>query len=255
MAINETLVREVHATVRAYFKGTTKSGNKTYDIKAANFADLKLTPAMQKKVDWRNVNALNASDKIRSLRDSKAFRNDDMLGFGFDVLDQLDVAGNCVEMAAAAAYLVVRSQIGSAWFVGINEPGDHAFCLVDNGADQHPETIGGHKGYSVCGAADSWVIDAWANVCCSMRDYGALFDAKMRQWSKQGKRIRVHRPSDIAVSVVDPADPGYLTSFFNGPLGYLAVGDKLPQGVPRALYRVTPEAARTVKKCGCCVIL
>lgn len=255
MAINETLVREVHATVRAHFKGKIKSSNKAYDRDAKRFEDLKLTAAMNRKIDWRNMNAINASDKIHTLRDAKTFRNDDMLGFGFEVLDQLEAAGNCVEMAAAAAYLVVRSQIGNAWFVGIHEPGDHAFCLVDAGVGPHPGTIGGHKGYSVCGSADSWVIDAWANTCCSMRDYEARFEAKMRQWSQQGKRIRVQRPSDIAIRYVDPADPDYLGNFRTGLLDYLAVGDKLPQGVPRALYRVLPDGERTVKKCGCCVIL
>ncbi len=254
MAINEALVREVHATVRAYFKGRKKSANKIYDTSAANFADLKMTPAMQKKIAWRNMNAAKAWDNIKPLRESKAFDTGDMLSYGFEVLDQLEVAGNCVEMAAAAAYLVVRDKIGTAWFVGANAPADHAFCLVDDGADQHPETIGGHKGYSVS-SSDGWVIDPWANVCCKMRDYDAQFAAKMRQWSAQGKRVRVFRPSDLAVSILDPADPDYLGNFRVGPLTYIAVGDKLPQSVPRALYRVLPDADRTVKKSGCCVIL
>lgn len=254
MAITETLVREVHATVRAYFKGQKKSANKIYDTKATNFADLKMTPAMQKKIDWRNMNAPKASENIKALRESKAFDTGDMLSYGFEALDQLDVAGNCVEMAAAAAYLVVRDKIGTAWFVCVNAPGDHTFCLVDNGADHRPEAIGGYKGYSVS-SSDGWIIDPWANVCCKMRDYDAQFAAKMRQWSAQGKRVRVYRPTDVAISIIDPADPDFLGNFRVGPLVYMPVGDQLPQGVPRALYKVLPETKRTVKKAGCCVIL
>ena len=251
MAINEALVRGVHATVRAYFKGKTKSSNKMYDT---TFLDLKSTPGLQEKVTRRNTNSMGASFQINRLRQDRKFNADDILPFGFDVLDQQDATGNCVEMAAAAAYLVRRENIGTAWFVAINPPGDHAFCLVDNGAEDHPETITGPKGYSVS-SSDGWVIDPWANVCCKVRDYDAQFAAKMRQWSAQGKRVRVIRPSEVAISIIDPADPDFLGNFRVGPLVYMPFGDQLPQGVPRALYKVLPETKRTVKKGGCCVIL
>ena len=251
MAINEALVRGVHAAVRAYFKGKTKSSNKVYN---ADVIDMKSSPAMQEKVTLRNMNAMGALSLIKDLRRDRKFKSDDILPFGFDVLDQGNVVGNCTEMAAAAAYLVRRENMGTAWFVGINPPGDHAFCLVDNGVDHHPATIGGAKGYSVC-SADSWVIDPWANVCCKMRDYEATFSQKMREWSRQGKRVIIEREGDDYASAIDPAGNEWLSGFRKGPTHYVKSSDQLPQGIPKALYRVLPQDFRKVKKNGGCVIL
>lgn len=251
MAINEELVRGVHAVVRAHFKGKTKSSNKVYN---ADIMDLKSSPAMQEKVTRRNTNAASAISRIQDLRRERKFTADDILPLGFEILDHRDVAGNCVEMAAAAAYLVRRENIGTAWFVGINPPGDHAFCLVDNGVDHQPETIGGAKGYSVC-SADSWVIDPWANVCCKMRGYEATFTQKMRDWSRQGKRVIIERADEDFATAIDPAGNEWLSGFRKGRIAYLKPSDQLPQGIPKALYRVLPQDFRKVKKSGGCVIL
>lgn len=235
MAINEALIRAVHATVRAYFKGKTKSSNKIYPVD--DFTDLKMTPLMQEKIALRNKNAMMAGLKVGSLRESKAFAHRDYTSFGYEVLDQQDVGGNCVEMAAAAAYLVMREHLGTAWFVGIRDPGDHAFCLVDNGVEAHPETV---AGYVTC-SADSWVIDPWANVCCRMRDYDKLFSKKMQKWQKQGKRIIVLRKHKDYALVMNPASYTYLDGFRNGKTAYAKVSANLPQGVPKALIRVLPD--------------
>ena len=251
MAINEALVRGVHATVRAYFKGKTKSSNKMYDT---TFLDLKSTPGLQEKVTRRNTNSMGASFQINRLRQDRKFNADDILPFGFDVLDQQDATGNCVEMAAAAAYLVRRENIGTAWFVAINPPGDHAFCLVDNGAEDHPETITGPKGYSVS-SSDGWVIDPWANVCCKMRDYDAAFYKKMCEWSKQGKLIIVERADEDFATAMNPAEFDWLSGFQKGKIEYIKTSDQLPQGIPKALFGALPQDFRKVKKNGVCVIL
>lgn len=252
MEINEAQIRQVHATVRAYFKGKTKSSNKIYYMD--DMPDLKMTPAMQKKVARRNENSMVASLKVPSLRESKAYAGLDGSAYGYEVLNQQDVIGNCVEMAAAAAYLVMRERIGVAWFVGICDPGDHAFCLVDNGVAAHPKSI---AGYRIC-SADSWVIDPWANVCCRMQDYDAVFSAQMRKWQAQGKRIIVVRKGKDYALVMNPAKPDYMEGFRKGATVYIKASDNVPQGVPRALLRVLPdisEAPKTTRKNWQCVIL
>ena len=251
MAINEALVRGVHATVRAYFKGKTKSSNKMYD---EDYIDLKSTPSLKDKITRRNTNRENAGLLINQLRRDRKFGADDILPFGFAVLDQEDVAGNCVEMAAAAAYLVKRENIGTAWFAVIHQPGDHTFCLVDNGVEDRPETIGGARGYRVCGG-DSWVIDPWANVCCKMRDYDDAFYKKMQDWSKQGKRVIVASADEDLDISLNPVDYDWMDGFRRGPIEYIKTSDQLPQGIPKALFRLLPQDVRKAKKSGCCVIL
>ena len=222
MAIDEKSIRAIHNYIRQLFKGRKKSSNKLFDLDNKAYADQKLSAAMKARMALRNVNAKRASPLIHTLRESKSFRNRDIYGFGSEVLEQEDVVGNCTEMAAAAAFLVVRDEIGSAWYADIRSPGDHAFCLVDSGLEAHPACIGGADGYSIRGAADSWVIDPWSNVCCKMRDYEALFEAKMRKWSSERKLVKVVRPPDI-VKILDPGGVHYLKAFREGPIRYTQV--------------------------------
>jgi hypothetical protein len=222
MAIDEKSIRAIHNYIRHLFKGRKKSSNKLFDMDDMGGGDVKLSTAMQARMTLRNVNALRASPVIQALRESKAFRNKDMYSYGSDVLEQEDVAGNCVEMAAAAAYLVAREDLGSAWYVSIKAPGDHAFCLVDSGVEYQPACIGGNNGYTIRGAAACWIIDPWANVCCKMRDYDALFEAKMRKWSRERKRVRIIRSPDN-VMILDPGGAQYLKGFREGPITYRQV--------------------------------
>jgi hypothetical protein len=252
MAINEAQIRDVHATVRALFKGKTKSANKIYLLD--KLKDVKITSAMQEKADARNHNAMHAGLQINQLRESKSYTARAPTSYGYEVLDQTDLAGNCVEMASAAAYLVMRARIGTAWFVGIRDPGDHVFCLVDNGVSAHPAQI---KDYLIC-SADSWVIDPWANVCCKMQEYDALFSAKMQKWKKAGKYIVVIRDYKNEATIMNPAGYTYLRGFRTGRLVYYRASADVPEGVPKALTGALPDRsvpATSSRKKWECVIL
>lgn len=72
--------------------------------------------------------------------------------------------------------------------------------------------------------SDAWVIDPWANTCCTGEKYEALFLTKMQEWTTDGKRIwfstRKNNFSGWAVPTMDK----YCEGFRTGPMDFSVAG-------------------------------
>ncbi|MDR5782529.1 hypothetical protein QCE63_24300 [Caballeronia sp. LZ065] len=116
----------------------------------------------------------------------------------------LSRAGNCQEMAGAAAQLIL-SNGGQATVYAVDYQGSHAFTLVGHvppGAIDHV----GLQDYDGC-----WVVDPWAGLVCPARDYCGAFDQQMSTWAGRHKLLSWNN------EWIEPTDPHWLLAILNGP--------------------------------------
>lgn len=92
-------------------------------------------------------------------------------------------AGNCGEMAEAAAQIIKKSG-GDAktWYV---HGGDHAFTVVGGPASAGKSTVD----FSEAEWKDAWIVDPWAEISCKASEYTGLLKRKMAEWSANGREI------------------------------------------------------------------
>lgn len=105
-------------------------------------------------------------------------------------------AANCHELSGVASYLAHKAGVLDAEIkvATLTAPADHVFCILGN-----PGVIQGLHGQVVNSLHskqkdDTFVIDAWANVCCEYRSYPFLFVTKMKKWLTDGKRVAWYGP-------------------------------------------------------------
>lgn len=92
-------------------------------------------------------------------------------------------AGNCEEMAEAAAQIIKKSG-GDAktWYV---HGGDHAFTVVGGPASAGKSTVD----FSEIEWKDAWIVDPWAEISCKASEYTGLLRRKMDEWDAKGLQI------------------------------------------------------------------
>lgn len=233
MPFDPVKVLAVHLEVRGYFKGQIKSGNKGYhkDLKhPAGQPDEK----DQLKHALRNKNMLRARPLIQEQRLAlRGYPRISTHDYGFSVLDHAELAGNCNEMVAAAVFLVNLRGAGTAWHVTISDPGDHAFCMVNDGREPTKTTV---KDF-VTDTSSAWIIDPWANVCCPIQKYQQQFREKMQQWSDQRKYINVYASRLGTWTDTNPVNYNYLLDFARSYL----IFRRSPPGVSKTLPRFMHE--------------
>lgn len=160
---NRTLAERAFYNVRSNFKAGLKSANKkrTGDLQSE----------MRQNEAWPVV--YNLQQEI--------YRH-----FPVDYSRVLaEAAGNCQEMAGAAARLV-RLNGGFAQLYCVDDKGSHAFCLVG----QPPMTASDAVNFS--DYAGYWVVDPWAGIICPAGHYTMQFHAKMHKWRSVNKQILDH---------------------------------------------------------------
>ena len=250
MPLNESAIRNVHATIRACFKGQLKSSNKVYDT------EFKGTPA--KKAVIRNHNQERARPIVRACIDAY-MRIDNLAEVGFYVLDQPKLASNCDGMTAAAIFLAVHQKIGTVYEVKIH-PQDstygigHVFCIVTEG--QVPRSL--YLRQLATENVSGWAIDPWANVCCPLRDYEQELRKTFRKWSSEGKRILVMSGQLNTCLQLDPNSRNYVDGLVQGALAYDKSDPLTSQKLPRALagkVQGLGADAKAGKQGGSCTIL
>lgn len=242
MPIDKAKVQVVHDEVRACFKGHLKSSNKGYfespactpptrdDMKRPPGTHWKIVPGLlQRQV--RNQNRVIAVPMVSDRKKFLIRPGGTIMGFGFAILNQQELTGNCPEMTAAAAYIATYRKAGTAWWMAIQPPGDHAFCLINSGAQPTAKSV---HALSLSGA-DAWVIDPWANVCCRIQDFEQQFIAQMHAWTRKGKYIVYFNRALNANCVMSPSHPAYLDGFCYGALHVFKASAPLAATLPRAM--------------------
>ena len=257
--------KAVHQAVRAYFKGSLKSSNKVYDLKAAQtFLTEQADEVMlsdgsvqkiekmserdrKKKVVSRKTSADLASSLLPKL--TRRAKNYSVREYGELVAnqhgDREDRVGNCLEMSAMAVTIARRTPaIGTPWLVYITAPGDHAFCAITASGDTAPPAW-----TTVMEMANdekkTYIVDPWANTCCLAKVYPRLVVSKFEDWSDQGKRIikRVTARNEKKVDVLveppeyaeyDPHGKDYLRLYRTSKLECYAFDKILIAGPPPA---------------------
>ena len=242
MPIDKAKVQAVHDEVRACFKGQLKSSNKGYfetlDPAPPAWDDMKRPPGSHWKIvpdlAHRKVRNENRVSAVPVVSDRKKFLvrpGGTIMGFGFAILDQRELTGNCPEMTAAAAYIATYRKAGIAWWMAIQPPGDHAFCLINSGAQPTVKSV---HALSFSGA-DAWVIDPWANVCCRVQEFEQQFIAQMHRWTRQGKFIVSYNRALNANILTGPSDPVYLDGFRYSELHVYKASAPIAATLPRAM--------------------
>ncbi|MNF94071.1 hypothetical protein D3C84_767700 [compost metagenome] len=110
-------------------------------------------------------------------------------------------AGNCDQMAAAAAIIVCMSGGGAdLWSM----PG-HVFTVVGGPAKG---TVSSTIDFSESAFRDAWVVDPWADIICQAKDYKDELANRMRFWSSEGRKvITTHgKPPNLVTEWLAPTD-------------------------------------------------
>lgn len=273
MPIDKAKVQAIHDEVRSCFKGQIKSSNKGYDpdfdLQTPPTGKLKMIGAKpgqkgahwqfvpdQKQRDARILNMKLAATMGFRLRHEliaheTMWRKWDPVAHGFIVLNRKTLVGNCLEMASAAAYLAVRRQVGTPWLMCIQPPGDHVFCLVNEG--QKPGA--GKVDDFLTHPSDGWVIDPWANVCCPAVEYQQEFCAQMLHWSKQGKTVSANvkygeNENCTHVFDIDPASFDYIKQFRTAPMTSFGGSSSVSSTLPIAIRDKKSSASKPLPGAG-----
>lgn len=189
---------DIFSRVRTFYNSGKKSFNKVYVLNEEQMLDDELAAKAKRR----------SSDRIASEEMFKSARNNIWESYNTP-------AGNCFPMAMRAAALAIHA--GHQAMIGkIQDPGDHAFCVVDFPANAScPIYVRDMCWYAL---EKTWIIDPWMNICCEFRNFPAEAKAKFKKWSGRGKRVMYGKEKWEAH---DPIHPAYSNGFFmTGPLRF-----------------------------------
>lgn len=131
-------------------------------------------------------------------------------------------AGNCHELAVLVLLHAKKKHLPFVGVVALSTrrgqlvdwkyQGDHVFAIVGLRLVDQPH---GFESLQVpvrltprqrANMHDAWVIDPWINEYCPVAQYAERFKHKMKEWSRNGKRILVNNPDGEGNIWIDP-DP------------------------------------------------
>src|SRR5262249_32611796 len=101
------------------------------------------------------------------------------------------VAGNCAEMAYVSAYLAIdllNIPADRVWIGTIRPPGDHACCLISDGAEPAWPTVNDMATYAN-EERRAVIIDPWLHVASRVIDYPYRARQTLVKWHLDNKRI------------------------------------------------------------------
>lgn len=177
----EFLIANVLKSTRENFK--LKSTNKKYE--QDNFA----TEWKSSRAEKHNKRLVNA-EKVFALSPKEALSYE-KLAIKLTSGLARGRAGNCVEMAAVAAFQAVKKGIdeNNVFIVKMNF--DHAFCLVTiMGKQLQPMKVDSLVTFSSSrDAAGVFIIDPWLNLAVKAESYPKEVKLKLGKWTAHGKRI------------------------------------------------------------------
>jgi len=249
MPVDPEAVRAVHREVRALFKDSLKSSNKIYSFSGTPVAardhfgkDAKIAPGSENpKAMRRKLNGEAAIWQIKQMRDFfLPWLHEYPTDYGYYVLDQNELAGNCEEQACVAAYLCTLKNLNFVWMAHIQKPMNHAFCIVTDGTQPTMRSV---SDFYKERARFGWVIDPWANICCPIHQYAAHFVLHMRHWRAQGKSTYSPRETMAARGVpmfAAPDTPLALADFRYSPIIYVKTKRAGIRSLPKAFRNRPP---------------
>ena len=177
--------------VRPFYKDGAKSSNKAYYL-TGRPSEPKLEPNVKLTAAQANRNQQteqNIRDATHANRDFKASAGKTPYSLGQQLYNQGNTRGNCGEMAAVAMYRACYPpcslSVDEIWMLTLisQELAPLRFSKIQFG---HTVAVLGRENE----ASDArWVVDPWANICCTMSKYSETIMKKLTQWQTQGKRI------------------------------------------------------------------
>lgn len=205
--VTKVQAEDIHKKCRDFYKKEKKSSNKTYDTNVAKdllAANVRNTNQSQVSwgLHWYRELVLNGS----TLKNKSEAISTQAMG---------DRIGNCGEMALLAAYYASLIPLANeVWLGSIRGSGDHAFCLLGPTVAPAWKTP-----WDMMNSGDkqSWVVDPWANTCCTAADYVTAFQNKMKDWGSDGKRVI------FKSKTVNPDSADYQFGFLQGDLTFALV--------------------------------
>lgn len=207
------LCLEVYDEVRAAFKGTLKSNNKSYKSGG------ELKEKARRELRNRNRRTIFTTNCLENLRKMNKFNNSYLYGQIVLAQKRSEMCGSCLEMTAAAVFLAVNREIGEVWEIHVRKPGDHGFCIVGSRGSQLPDSKNLADLTNNLKDADQldkfFVIDPWFGISCNFRDYHQKCLEKLKKWWGVGKCI-----DDIFSREIKLASPEYLKNLFSGKLSH-----------------------------------
>jgi hypothetical protein len=201
--VNEVQARKVHGDVRFFYKWELKSGNKSYQ-----------GGAVTAKSTTRNKNQTVANSAVTTFRNTVKGKSLAEMAQAVSAMGAGARIGNCFEMALLACHYASQAGIARAWVGSIGGLGDHAFCLL--GAATAPDWSCPLK-MGMANDRTLWVVDPWANVCCTAPDYYSAFRKKMDKWSTEKKAVA------FKGQWTDPGSADYSIGFQIGSLSFQQV--------------------------------
>ena len=160
---------------RLFFKGSFKTGNKTYSMSYG-------AAALSKKVA-----RINYCGVARDLTDyyRKTYNTAGSLQL-LASCPQLARSGNCLEYCGIALKYGFENRIENIW-MAIHEK--HSFLIL--AADPGISVTLTLNEFCQYENYDYWVCDPWFNIHCRMHLYGMMANLKSAQWEFEGKEIYI----------------------------------------------------------------
>ena len=210
---NEAAAQQAFAEVRERYNESYKSTNKKYDPESEG------KPLAKR--NKRNLNAdLGSSVKGKQARNAfTEFTNlphsEDMSIQEGNILWTMRAkALNCDELAKMACYRASILGMNTAVYT-FAPPADHAVCLVGDLSNWKKaiEDARVREFKTKLARSDAWIVDVWLNTVCSISDYPAAAEAKLKKWGNHGKRIFWSPKEDEESWVMPSAE--YMNTFLN----------------------------------------
>ncbi|UYM14802.1 hypothetical protein [Endozoicomonas euniceicola] len=167
---------------RLFFKGSLKTGNKTYSLRYG-------TASEEKKLK-RRTNHVRALHGVGFLRKEFPVFPDQVLGKEFakheflSAMSQGKRSGNCQEYNNAALIFGYENKVQNIWLILHKE---HEFLVLATDPGLSDTLVLSefcqYKDYNY------WVCDSWFNIHCKIDLYGLMVNSKSSQWELEGKEI------------------------------------------------------------------
>lgn len=188
--VTEKLAKAVFCKTREHYEGGLKSDNKIYDVDAAPWYKTLFGAAQDR--NGKQPGAHAALDAFRAAwYDANGNPKLCQYQLGQMHYSAQKKAANCGELAQVGSYLAIMEGLDPAMIriACLTAPGDHAFCMIGDGAKLN--SLHGKQVHQLgtCPREDIFAIDAWANICVEYRWYPHYFTEKMKKWLREGKRV------------------------------------------------------------------
>ena len=181
--------RLTYEATKDFYKGDLKSNNKEYENRFRLATVIGWEKAMS-RVDRRALRLPMAEGLINQ----DNFSGQTPLEVGAMLYGAIrgQRAGNCGQMACVAIYIASMKGVALSdmWLVTVVNPNTRGSGWRIEPHYGLPMSFG-HSWAEFGPAGNGFIVDPWADFCCSRAQYAITLRAKLDQWQREGKRINV----------------------------------------------------------------